>query len=198
MRVLNRRDFLKTIGAGAVSLGFGNLCSCGKSPTKKPNIIYINMDDLGWKDLGYMGSQFYETPHIDKLAREGVVFTNAYSPAANCAPSRASCLTGQYTPRHGIYTVNSSDRGDARTRKLIPIKNKTVLASGKVTVAENLKTNGYVTAHIGKWHLGDDPKTQGFDINIGGSHYGHLKSYFSPYQNKYLKDGPEGEYLTTV
>ncbi len=196
MRALKRRDFLKTLGAGAFSLGLGSHSFCRKVPLIKPNIIYINLDDLGWKDLGFMGSQFYETPRIDKLASGGVVFTNAYAPAANCAPSRASCLTGQYTPRHGIYTVNKSDRGDARTRKLIPIKNKADLASEKMTIAENLKASAYASAHIGKWHLGDDPKEQGFDINIGGGRLGHPKSYFSPYQNKDLKDGPEGEYLT--
>jgi arylsulfatase A-like enzyme len=174
----------------------GSLHFCARKREEKPNIIYINIDDLGWKDLGFMGSEFYETPRVDALASEGVVFTNAYAPAANCAPSRASCLTGQYTPRHGIYTVNNADRGDSRTRKLIPVTNRTVLPANQVTIAENLKANGYVTAHIGKWHLGDDSTAQGFDINIGGSSIGHPKGYFSPYQNPDLEDGPQGEYLT--
>ncbi len=193
---LNRRDFLKTIGAGTVSLWMGSLHFCTRDKEEKPNIIYINIDDLGWKDLGAMGSEFYETPHVDALAQEGVVFTNAYASAANCAPSRACCLTGQYPPRHGIYTVNNSDRGNPRTRKLIPVKNRTDLPDDQVTIAENLKAKGYATAHIGKWHLGDDPTSQGFDINIGGSGIGHPKSYFSPYQNPRLEDGPTGEYLT--
>jgi len=195
MSSLNRRDFLKTIGAGTASLWIGSIESCSFKKKDKPNIIYINIDDLGWKDLDFMGSDYYETPHIDNLAREGVVFTNAYAPSANCAPSRASCLTGLYAPRHGIYTVNNSDRGDVRTRKLIPIENRTVLQDSFVTIAENLKQNGYVTAHMGKWHLGDDPRTQGFDVNIAGNTFGHPPSYFSPYQNPNLENGPEGEYL---
>jgi arylsulfatase A-like enzyme len=198
---MKRRDFLQTIGQGAVAgvtasslAGFQTFCKTRSK--ERPNIILIIIDDLGWKDLGNMGSLFYETPHIDRLAEEGVVFTNAYAPAANCAPSRASYLTGQYTPRHGIYTVNSSERGESRTRKLIPVENRTVLDFAQRTIAEELREMGYVTVHVGKWHLGEDPKTQGFDVNVGGSVYGHPKSYFSPYQNKYLADGPEGEYLT--
>lgn len=163
---------------------------------KNPNIIFILIDDLGWKDVGYMGSQYYETPNINKLAASGVAFNNAYAPAANCAPSRACIMSGQNTPRHGIYTVGSSERGKARTRKLIPIANTVSLADSVITLAEALKTAGYTTAHIGKWHLGEDPCTQGFDLNIAGSHAGHPKSYFSPYKNHNLEDGPEGEYLT--
>ena len=85
--------------------------------SKKPNIVLINVDDLGWKDLGYMGSTYYETSNVDKLAAEGMVFTNAYAGAANCAPSRACLISGLNTPRHGVYTVSPSDRGDSRTRK---------------------------------------------------------------------------------
>ena len=198
---MKRRDFLKKIGASAVAgMATSSLAGiqtyCRIRPKERPHIILITIDDLGWKDLGCMGSSFYETPHIDRLAEEGVVFTNAYAPAANCAPSRASYLTGQYTARHGIYTVNSSERGESRTRKFIPIENRTVLDDGQRTIPEELKEAGYVTAHIGKWHLGEDPKTQGFDLNVGGSVYGHPYSYFSPYRNKYLADGPKGEYLT--
>lgn len=198
---MRRRDFLQKIGQTAVAgaavsslAGFQTFCRA--RPKEKPNIILITIDDLGWKDLGCMGSLYYETPRLDRFAAQGVVFTHAYAPSANCAPSRASCLTGQYTPRHGIYTVNSSERGESRTRKLIPIENKTVLDDKHKTIAEELRDLGYVTAHVGKWHLGEDPKTQGFDVNVGGSVYGHPKSYFSPYQNEYLADGPEGEYLT--
>lgn len=180
----------------AVSSISGFQTFCKTRAQEKPNIILITLDDLGWKDLGCMGSRFYETPHIDRLAGKGVVFTNAYAPAANCAPSRASYLTGQYAPRHGIYTVNSSERGDSRTRKIIPVENKTVLDETQRTIAEELRKTGYVTAHVGKWHLGEDPKIHGFDVNVGGGVYGHPASYFSPYKNKYLADGPEGEYLT--
>lgn len=163
---------------------------------KKPNILFIVVDDLGWSDTGFMGNHIYETPNLDKLSIESVVFTDAYAPAANCAPSRASMLSGLDTPRHGIYTVGSSERGKSHDRKLIPTENTTVLDDNFVTLAEALKRNGYTNASIGKWHLGNDPKTQGFDVNVGGTEAGHPKSYFSPYNNIAIEDGPEGEYLT--
>lgn len=89
-----------------------SISSCNKNATDKikPNIIIINIDDLGWKDVGYMGSEYYETPNIDNLSALGMVFTNGYAASANCAPSRASLMTGQWTPRHEIYTVGSSER----------------------------------------------------------------------------------------
>ncbi len=147
-----------------------------------------------------MGSDFYETPALDRLAGEGMVFTSAYANAPNCAPTRACLLSGQYTPRHGVYTVNSSARGRSEDRKLIPVPNTTVLDTNIITIAEALKEKGYVSASIGKWHLGRDPESgpiaQGFDLNIAGDHQGHPKSYFSPYENDFITDGPEGEYLT--
>ena len=89
---------------------------------EKPNLIIINVDDLGWKDLGFMGSKYYETPNIDALSKQGMVFTNGYASASNCAPSRACLMTGLWTTSHGIYTVGSSERGKSRHRKLIPVK----------------------------------------------------------------------------
>jgi arylsulfatase A-like enzyme len=162
--------------------------------------VFILADDLGWKDVGFMGSEFYETPNIDKLASQGIVFTNAYSNGPNCAPTRASLLSGQYSPRHGVYTVGSAERGQAKHRKLIPTKNRTTLDAGIVTLAEALKPAGYVSASMGKWHMGNDPELgpvgQGFDLNVGGWEAGHPKSYFSPYRNPKLEDGPKGEHLT--
>ncbi|RUA06376.1 MAG: aryl-sulfate sulfohydrolase, partial [Flavobacteriia bacterium] len=163
---------------------------------EKPNIVYINIDDLGWTDLACYGSSYYETPNIDRLTTQGMKFTDAYASASNCAPSRAGLMSGQYSPRYGIYTVDTSKRGKSKDRKLIPVKNKTTLPDSIVTLAEVLKKAGYITASMGKWHIGDDPRTQGFDVNIGGTHAGHPSTYFSPYKNKNLKDGPEGEYLT--
>ena len=173
-------------------VSIANLCFA----QKKPNIVYINIDDLGWTDLACYGSKYYETPNIDRLVSMGMKFTDAYASAANCAPSRAGLLTGQYSTRHGIYTVGSSERGKAKDRKLVPVHNKTILQDSVITIAEILKKSGYISASLGKWHLGKDPKTQGFDINIGGNKSGHPKTYFSPYQNENLEDGPEGEYLT--
>lgn len=166
-------------------------------PSSRPNIIYINADDLGWTDLSSQGSTFYETPNLDRLASQGMTFTNAYAPAANCAPSRACCMTGQYTPRHGIYTVASSERGDPKDRKLIPTENTTTLAEEHLTIAEVLKASGYATCAVGKWHLGEDPCTQGFAVNIAGCHWGSPGgSYSSPYRYPNCEQENEGEYLT--
>ncbi|UCC99817.1 MAG: sulfatase-like hydrolase/transferase, partial [Phycisphaerales bacterium] len=132
---MKRRDFLKAISFGAVSLTMPGCAegaprlSGSASPENKLNFVFIFIDDLGWKDLSFMGSQYYQTPNIDKLASEGVTFTNAYSNAPNCAPTRACLISGQYTPRHGVYTVGTSERGQANLRKLIPTPNKTNLDS---------------------------------------------------------------------
>lgn len=163
----------------------------------QPNIIMIVVDDLGWSDVGYnQNSKLLETPNIDSLATQGLRFDNAYAGAANCAPSRAVLMSGQYGPRHGIYTVSPSARGDARTRKLIPTKNQRGLKPEVITLAETLKSAGYSTGHFGKWHLGNDPDTQGFDVNVAGSHQGMTFHYFSPYELPNIEDGKAGEYLT--
>ncbi|MDT7829331.1 sulfatase [Pricia sp. S334] len=166
--------------------------------TSRPNVLFINVDDLGWRDVGFMGGDFFETPNIDALSMEGMTFTRSYAAAANCAPSRACLMTGQNTPRHGIYTVSPSARGDARTRKLVPIANTDSLSPKAITLAELFKMAGYGTATFGKWHLGKNPTDQGFDDNKGGDLRGNpgRKGYFSPYKVANLEDGPEGENLT--
>lgn len=171
------------------------LTSCGNKKSTRPNIVLIVADDLGWKDLGFMGSSYYETPNLDRLASEGMNFRKAYAAAANCAPSRACLMTGMYTTAHGIYTVGSSERGDTRTRRLIPATNTVTLDHQFFTLAEALSQAGYTTVNIGKWHLGKDPRSQGMDYNVGGSIWGHPGSYFAPY-NKPNLEAPEGEYLT--
>jgi arylsulfatase A-like enzyme len=171
-------------------------CQCNSRTTHQlPNIIIINVDDMGWRDVSFMGSQFYETPNIDSLAAMGMVFNNGYASAANCAPSRACLMTGLWTPRHGVYTVGSSERGKSTLRRLIPIKNKTTLTDGVAILPELLKVNGYSTFHAGKWHLSDDPTERGFDYNIGGAQNGHPQSYYYPYGNVDL-EGAEGDHLT--
>ena len=164
---------------------------------QRPNIILINIDDLGWRDLSFMGSDYFETPNIDALSKKGMIFTHGYSAAANCAPSRASLMTGQWVQRHGIYTVGSSERGRSKDRKLIPIKNTTTLADEFLILPEILQKNGYATCHAGKWHLTDNPLENGFDVNIGGSHAGHPSSYYPPYKNVDLH-GEEGQRLTDL
>jgi arylsulfatase A-like enzyme len=154
------------------------LCSChdgekqgSKSP--KPNILLINIDDLGWRDVSFMGSEYYNTPNIDALAADGMIFTNAYASASNCAPSRACMMSGQWTPRHRIYTVLSSERGKSKDRRLIPTANNEYIPDDNLLIPEVLKMAGYSTCHAGKWHLSDDPGLRGFDVNIGGSNAGN-------------------------
>ena len=133
---------------------------------RRPNVILIFADDLGWKDVGWQGTDFHETPHLDALARQGMIFTNGYSAAGNCAPSRACLLSGNYTPRHHVYAVQSTDRGPKVSQRLVPIPNKSGLARDNVTIADALQAAGYATGIFGKWHLdgpdGAKPAEQGF------------------------------------
>lgn len=164
---------------------------------KKPRqIILILADDLGWKDVGFNGSRYYQTPVLDSLAARSLVFTQAYANASNCAPSRACLMSGAYAPRHGVFTVSPPDRGDARTRQLVPTPNEEFLAPQFKTLGKVFQEAGFKTAVMGKWHIGEDPTQQGFDVHKGGGEMGHPKSYFSPYGMKYLSDGPVGEELT--
>lgn len=103
---------------------------------RAPNIVLIFADDLGWKDVAYQGSDYYQTPNIDRLASQGMVFSAAYAAAGNCQPSRASLMSGQYTPRQGIYAVSSTERGPKPMMRAIPVPNRDGLAEGKVTIAE--------------------------------------------------------------
>ena len=191
------------LAAAVLLLGRGAAMAQGQeSPERRPNVVFLYVDDLGWKDVGFMGGSYFHTPHIDRLAAEGMVFTAAYANAPNCAPSRAALLTGQYAPRTGLYTVQTPERGDARFRKLVPIPNRRMLAPGAVTLGEVLQEAGYATASIGKWHLGDAPRhgpeAQGFDVNVGGYSAGNpnpFGGHFSPWKNPHLETVPPGTYL---
>ncbi|MDE3741798.1 sulfatase [Maribacter polysaccharolyticus] len=174
-------------------------CESQEEVLSTPNVIYINVDDLGWKDVGFMGSDFYETPNIDQLAANGMTFTQGYAAAANCAPSRACLMSGQNTPRHGVYTVGSSERGDGKTRKLIPIENTDHLADSVFTMADLFKKAGYTTGTFGKWHVTKNPLQNGFDVNIGGDERGNpgKGGYTAPYNElPNLKVAADGENLT--
>ncbi len=189
---MERREFLNLSAAAIGALMSGPLLNSCKNNTSrstqnKPNIVFIFIDDLGWKDTGYMGSGYYETPNIDKIAQQGMIFTNAYANAANCAPTRASLLTGQYSPRHGVFTVASSARGESRNRRLIPIENSREVELDKITIAEALKNTGYVSAAIGKWNIGLTPELQDFDFDIDRDEL-DIKGHFSE----------NGEYLTDL
>ena len=171
-----------------------------EDPADQPNIIFILADDLGWADVGFNGAQYYETPNMDLLASKGIRFTQAYANAANCAPTRASIMSGQYTSRHGVVTVGESNRGDRKAQQLIPVVNTEHLDTTTLSLAEMLKPAGYHSAFIGKWHLGNhqetSPLAHGFDYSLAGWEKGSPKSYFSPYFNPALEDGPDGEQLT--
>jgi len=170
---------------------------------EKPHILYINADDLGVMDVGYNNSKF-NTPHIDQLTKDGMTFTDGYAPAANCAPSRACVHSGQWSARHGVYTVGNSDRGKAQTRKIIPVKNSLHIPQAVITMAEALKAGGYKTIHLGKYHLDKDPLTQGYDVNIGGDSSGGPSGggYFSPWNKgamaKWSDKYPKGTHRMDV
>jgi arylsulfatase A-like enzyme len=163
---------------------------------RRPNFIFILIDDMGWRDLGCCGSSFYETPNLDQLAAEGVRFTDAYAACPVCSPSRASILSGKYPARVGVTDfIGGNSRG-----RLISSPYTDHLPLEEFNLARALKEAGYRTWHVGKWHLGGEPylpEQQGFDANVGGWSWGHPRDgYFSPYGNPRLADGPEGEYLT--
>lgn len=147
-----------------------------KANASKPNIIYILADDLGWTDTGAYGSRYYETPHIDRLTASGMKFT-AYHNCQNCQPTRAALMTGQYSPRTGIYTVGNIDRFDWKSRPLRPVDNVIALPKDRTTIADQLKLVGYRTGMFGKWHLGNGtqshPSKRGFEEAIvsNGKHF---------------------------
>ncbi len=164
----------------------------------RKNVVFILVDDLGWKDLACYGSNFYESPNIDRLAAKGNLFTSAYTPNPVCSPTRAAILTGRYPSRIGITDWIPGQ--NPKNKPLIGPEDLYELPLEEVTFAETLKNEGYKTFFAGKWHLGDVdflPEDQGFDINMGGHHKGSPPGgYYSPYRNPKLTDGPEGEYLT--
>jgi arylsulfatase A-like enzyme len=173
---------------------------------ERPNVVFFLVDDLGWTDLGCFGSSFYDTPHVDALAKSGMRFTNAYAACPVCSPTRASILTGRYPSRTGITDYINAGGGNQpqkwrRNTRLLPASYKDRMAHREVTLAEALSESGYATFFAGKWHLGPEshwPRSHGFDVNRGGitrgGPYGG-KKYFSPYGNPRLKDGPPGEHL---
>jgi len=139
-------------------------------PARKPNVVFILADDLGYTDVGCYGSRYYETPNIDRMAAQGLRFTNGYTCGPNCQPTRAALVSGQYGPRTGVYTVGSIERFAWRTRTLKPVDNVQVLPPDKLTFAQALKSAGYATGLFGKWHLGQQgashPSRRGFDEAI--------------------------------
>src|SRR4051812_28282343 len=159
----------------------------------RPNIVFILADDLGYTDVACFGSKYYETPNIDRLAAEGIRFTNGYTCGPNCQPTRAALMSGQYGPRTGVYTVGDIDRFNWQSRPLRPVDNVTALPLEKITIADTLKKAGYATGMFGKWHLGNDPQhhpaKRGFDeaIESSGKHF--------DFKTNPPTDYPKGQYL---
>ena len=180
-----------------------NLCGKESRATERPNIVFILADDLGWKDLGCYGSTFYKTPNLDRLAKQGVRFTDAYATCPVCSPTRASILTGKYPARLHLtdWLPGRPDRPDQKLSRPAFLKH---LPLEEQTLAEALREDGYISASIGKWHLGAagfEPEKQGFALNVGGTGSGSPETYFFPYRVKRemlprLEDGKKGEYLT--
>lgn len=164
--------------------------------SKQPNILFILLDDFGWRDLRCYGSEFYETPNLDKLAQEGMIFTDAYASCPVCSPSRASIMSGKYPARVGVTDFI----GGNSCGKLLSTPYTHELPLEECSLASALREGGYRTWHVGKWHLGTRPyypDQHGFDVNLGGCAWGMPKyGYFSPYGIETLEEGPEGEYLT--
>jgi arylsulfatase A len=192
-----RNAFFLAVSALICLLPSADAAPPADPPVAKPNVIVVLVDDMGWKDLSCQGSPLYETPHIDRLARTGLRFTNGYSACTVCSPTRAAMMTGEYPARlHITDWIAGHKRPFAKLK--VPDW-QLFLPLDTVTVAERLKAAGYATAAIGKWHLGDEayhPEHHGFDENIGGYHRGQPPSYFAPYKIPTLSEGPDGEYLT--
>ena len=169
-----------------------------------PNIVFILADDLGWRDLSVEGSTYYESPHIDRIANEGMRFTQGYAACQVCSPSRASILTGKYPPRHGITDYIGAPYGETwrevgRHTKLLPPPYEHGLRADEITFVKVLQQAGYRTFFAGKWHLGSDgsdPEDHGFEINKGGFRAGSPPGgYFAPFNNPKLEDHEDGESL---
>ena len=209
----SRCDFVKMMGAGAASLIMPGCISeifqqtAASQAKKKPNFVFILIDDLGWMDIRRYGSKFYETPNIDKLAAEGMRFTNAYAACPVCSPTRASIMAGKYPARLHLTDWIPGRQSNPKRRaqmQIAPPEFEQQLVLEELTIAEELKQAGYATCFVGKWHLGKHPyypEKQGFDINIAGNDRGSPPSYFHPYKRGKdwsldLPGGEPGEYLT--
>jgi arylsulfatase A len=166
---------------------------------RRPNIVFILADDYGWRDTGYNGSTFYETPNLDRLAGSGIEFTNGYSASPVCTPTRAAIMTGKYPARLGL-TSHLQGAHRLPHSKVLPPQFPLAMPLEETTIAELLRQRGYRTACVGKWHLGGTgflPKDQGFDLSVGGDVAGSTSSFFYPkWKSKIPLDGSDGDYLT--
>jgi arylsulfatase A-like enzyme len=188
----------------------GRLSGAERTAERPWNFVLLLADDLGWSDLACYGADLHQTPNLDRLASDSVRFTDAYAAAPVCTPTRASILTGKTPARLHMTIWREASADPPLKRKLLPPIAVSDLPHDEITLAEVLHEAGYYTAHVGKWHLGDAsyfPETQGFDANIGGSHWGAPTTFFFPYSGSgtfgnefryvpHLELGSPGEYLT--
>lgn len=204
MRLITYKNMKLCIHGGwALTLAAGCLCwtepgsARAAGPAPKLNVVLVLADDLGWTDLGSYGSEYDESPHIDRLAQDGVKFTQAYSACTVCSPSRAAILTGKYPAR--LHITDWIPGLPPQNPRLLEVNWTKYLPLEEFTLANALHAAGYATASIGKWHLGGPPyypDKHGFDINIAGTEAPNPKTYFAPYHISTLPEGPKGEYLT--
>ena len=176
-------------------------------PRIQPNIVFILIDDMGWADGGCFGSKFYQTPNLDRLAGEGMRFTQAYASCAVCSPTRAAIQTGKSPARLHLTDWIAGEPAPKNSKFRVPDWQQQ-LPLEETTLAEGLKKLGYTTGYIGKWHLGGTnfyPERQGYDLNVAGGEIGHPASYFWPYGKTNAshrvpglaeRGGKEGDYLT--
>jgi len=199
-------SLFRSIGPAFVvvaSLAFGQAQA---AEAKRPNILFVMADDLGWMDLACQGNKLVETPHLDRLAKQGMRFTSAYAAAPVCSPTRAAVLTGQ-APARLRMTSHLPGQFFPKDNRPQPADMVSAIEPEHVTIAERLKEAGYANAFLGKWHIAPSagkqgmvadeysPLNQGFDINVGGTSYGGPPSFFSPYRIATLPDRNPGEYL---
>ena len=196
----------RTLAGAALSLA---LLVASLPAQQKPNVVFLLADDLGWADLGVYGADLHQTPNLDRFAASAVRFTNFYTASPVCSPTRASIMTGKHPARLRMTIWREAAQNPPLERKLLPPLATEDLPHSEITLAEVFKQAGYVTAHVGKWHLGSAehyPQTQGFDYNVGGTLWGAPQSFFYPYSGdryfrepRYVPDlggGKPGEYLT--
>jgi arylsulfatase A len=165
--------------------------------SRPPNIVLFLIDDWGWTDGSSLGSKLYETPNLDRLAAQGMKFTDAYSACTVCSPTRAAIMTGKYPARLHITDWIAGHRRPFAKLKIPDWRMQVPLE--EQTIAELLKARGYATGLFGKWHLGNEafyPEHQGFDVNVGGCDMGAPRNYFPPYGIPTIKDEQPGEFLT--
>ncbi len=192
---VNPMNLLKSVGLPLLCVGLVAGSLTVPSRAASDNVVIIHVDDLGWRDLGCMGSPVYETPHIDALAKSGTLFTSAYAASGICTPARACMLTGSQPMRHGIYTV-VKNRGKKENWKVLPTKNVQYLPKEYPTIGHLLTGAGIKNGVIGKWHVFPKTPSHGFDEGKWGGYLGMPINYFAPFKLGFLpKDVPDGSYL---